>query len=171
MKNFVGYLMAAFCGTAMVVASSADIVVNEDFNRADGSLVGTSPTPGPGGVWANHSGTAGDLLISGGQALVQHGTPSEDANVSFASYTDGLLTAVFDLTVTDDTAIGGGDYEYFAHFMEVGSFNFRSRLDIVAANTTGDYTLGLATSAGTAETIFSMRTFSLACASGYGRSA
>lgn len=140
------------------MAANAQILVNDNFNRPDGSLVGTIPTPGPGGTWASHSGTLGDLLISGGQAVVQHGTPSEDANVSFALQGAGMITASFDITVNDDTVIGGGtDFEYFAHFMQVGSFDFYSRLDIVPANVAGpgnDFTLGIATVASTAETVF-----------------
>lgn len=138
------------------VAASANAVIlaDENFDRPDGSLVGTSPTPGPGGTWANHSGTEGDLLISSGQALVQHGAPSEDAHTPFAAQSSGVLEAVFDITVSDDAPIGGGDYEYFAHFMPEGSFSFRSRLDIVPATSGGDYTLGISTGGGTAESIF-----------------
>jgi len=133
------------------------VVVNDNFNRPDGSLVGTLPTPGPVGVWANHRGTVGDLLISGGQAVVQHGVPSEDANVPFALQGSGLITANFDITVNASSVITGGDYEYFAHFMQVGTFNFYSRLDIVPANVVApgnDFTLGIATAAGAAETVF-----------------
>lgn len=151
MKKLV---LAASAFTLLTTAATAQIVVNDNFNRPDGSLIGTAPTPGPGGVWVNHSGTSGDLLISGGQALVQHGVPSEDAHTFFGNQSVGVVTAVFDITVNDDTIIGGGDYEYFAHFMQEGTFNFVSRLDIVAPNASGDYTLGIATFSGTAETIF-----------------
>jgi PEP-CTERM motif len=136
------------------VAANAQILVDDNFNRPDGPLVTTSPTPGPGGVWTNHSGTIGEMQITSGQVAVMT-TSTEDANVPFGStFTSGLLTANFDINVSAAAPIGGGDYEYFAHFSDGGTFNFYSRMDIVAPNSTGDYTLGIATAAGTAESIF-----------------
>jgi hypothetical protein len=152
MRNVIIVGVAASC--LLAVRSSANLV-NDDFNRRDGSLVGTAPTPGPGGVWASHSGTLGDLLLSSGQAVVQHGIPSEDAHTLFADQTTGILSAMFDITVNDERIIGGTDSEYFAHFMEEGfTTSYRSRLDIVPANAGGDYTLGISTGSGTAEAIF-----------------
>jgi hypothetical protein len=130
------------------------ILVSDNFDRADGSLTGTVPTPGPGGAWADHSGTTGDLLITSGQAVLNLGGGSEDTHVLFAGQTTGVLSANFDLTVSAAAAISGGDYEYFAHFMTEGNFNFRSRLDVVEATGGGDFTLGIASGSGTAETIF-----------------
>lgn len=152
-SSFRMYLSVAICGMLAVVVTSANastILVDDNFNRTDGSLVPTDPTPGPGGTWTTHSGTAGDLLISSGQAIVQHGTPSEDAHTKFpAKATGGVLTADFDVTVNDDTQISGGDSEYFAHFMQEGTFNFISRLYVVPANNAlNDYTLGLSTTSG-----------------------
>ena len=49
---------------------------SDDFAYADGSLTSNAK-------WARFSGTVGDLLVSGGQAVVQHGTPSEDAQAVF----------------------------------------------------------------------------------------
>lgn len=151
MKNLIIAIGAACLFTA--VGSSANLI-NDNFDRPDDSLVGTAPTPGPGGVWGSHSGTLGDLQISSGQALIQHGTPSEDAHSLFADQSTGVLTAVFDITVSDDTIISGSDFEYFAHFMTEGTFNFRSRVDIVAPNSDGDFTLGISSSSSTAEAIF-----------------
>ena len=53
----------------------------------------------------------------------------------------------------DDAPITGTDFEYFAHFMESGDFNFRSRLDIVAASGAGDYSVGIASGSSTAEAV------------------
>jgi PEP-CTERM motif len=148
--NMVGRLLGCIAVlTVVVAAANAGIIADDNFNRPDGSLVGTVPTPGPGGVWTSHSGTLGDLLISSGQAIVQHGVPSEDAHTQFVDVTSGVITADLDVTVNDDTQITAGDSEYFAHFMTDGSFNFTSRLYVVPANTPGnDYTLGLSTSSG-----------------------
>lgn len=79
----------------------------------------------------------------------------EDAGINFTEVTSGILSATFDVVVNDDTAISGGDFEYFAHFMSEGSFNFRSRLDIVQANALeNDYTFGISSTSSTAETIY-----------------
>jgi len=138
--------LAVLCGVFVLTSGPANAatLVTEDFNYADGSLVGN-------GGWATHSGNPGDLLVAGGQAVVQHGTPSEDANISFPDVSTGVLTAEFDVVVNDDAVIGGGDYEYFAHFFTDGSFNFRSRLDVVPGTVGGDYTLGISSTSSTAE--------------------
>lgn len=139
----------------MVPQLKADVVVDDNFNRPDGSLAGTVPTPGPGGVWTGFSGTAGDLLISSGQAVVQHGVPSEDAGTGFGRLvTLGTITANLDITVMDDTQISGSDSEYFCMFTDGGTFNFYSRLDISPGQSGGDYTFGIATTSSTAEALF-----------------
>jgi hypothetical protein len=54
----------------------SDVLAADDFSYADGSLV-------PNGGWANFSGTDFDMLVTGGQVRIQHGTPSEDASLAF----------------------------------------------------------------------------------------
>ena len=46
---------------------------------------------------------------------------------------------MFDLVEDDDAPIAGGDFEYFAHFRESGSFQLplRRRISVVEANTPG----------------------------------
>lgn len=135
----------------LLVASSAMAVeyVNETFSYPDGSLV-------PNGGWANHSGTLGDLLVANGQAVVTHGVPSEDANIAFAPG-GGDLYYAFDFSVDDlghPYASGGGtDFEYFAHFKDDG-FGFRARMDIVAPNGGGDYTVGISSIGSTADAVY-----------------
>ena len=149
-KIFLATLVLSVFG----LAANAQVLVDDNFNRADGSLAGTTPTPGPGGAWTNHSGTLGQMQISSGQVVVSTAN-SEDVNVPFGStLTVGLLAASFDINVSAAAPISGGDYEYFAHFSDGGTFNFYSRMDIVAPNSTGDYSLGIATATATAETIF-----------------
>lgn len=138
-----GFLSSAF----LISQSHGATIASDDFSYADGSLV-------PNGGWENHSGNAGDLLVSGEVAVIQHGIPSEDANLFFGDQSAGVLTATFDITVNDDTVIGDGggtDFEYFAHFFTQGSFNFRSRVDVQAPNGGGDYTLGISSGSSTAE--------------------
>ena len=131
MKRVFTFLFAA---VVAISASHAHADLMEDFSHPDGSLTGQTPTPGPGGVWTNHSGTSGDLQVVSGEAVVQHGVPSEDTHAGFGSFSSGEIFATFDITVTDDSVITGGDYEYFAHFMEEGTFDFFARLSVVEAN-------------------------------------
>jgi hypothetical protein len=130
----------------LVVAAVAlaAVIVSDDFSYPDGSLVGN-------GTWFNHSGTAGDLMVVSGQAVVEHGTPSEDATLPFTPNAGGNLYFSFDFSVDDPGAvIGGGDYEYFAHFKDDG-FGFRARMDIVEASGGGDYTVGISSTGSTAD--------------------
>lgn len=163
MKTFhkvIGLLVLSVATLATQAMAQPYLIASDNFDRPDGSLTGSTPTPGPGSDWTSHSGTLGDLLISSGQAVVQHGAPSEDTHVVFTAQDTGVLYATFDITVNDDTIIGqtatsnGTDFEYFAHFLNDPSNNFTARLDIVAPNDTGDYTLGIATTSGTAEATF-----------------
>lgn len=126
--------------------ANAGILLTESFSYADGDLVGN-------GGWVNHNGTESFIQVSSGAAVLQHGSGSrENANTSFAAQSSGVLTAAFDLTVNASATIGGNDFEYFAHFYPSDDeFNFRSRTDVVAPNSGGDYTLGIATFSSTAE--------------------
>jgi len=129
---------------------NAQISINEPFTYSDGNLVGN-------GGWSAHSGAGSSAVqVSSGAIVIDHGSGSrEDVGLTFTEATSSVLSAQFDLTVNDDAAITGTDFEYFAHFMSEGSFNFTSRLDVVAANTGGnDYTLGLATTSSTAEATY-----------------
>ncbi len=143
-------LMAAVCGLLMVVGSSASaaVLASEDFSYPDGALV-------PNGGWANQSGTAGTLLVASGEAVVSQDSGSEDAElVAGPEFSSGVYSATFDIRVeVDDPNVGitGTDFEYFAHFSNDTSFNFRGRLDVVAPTAGGDYTLGLASSSSTNE--------------------
>ncbi|TWT96742.1 hypothetical protein Pla108_25160 [Botrimarina colliarenosi] len=137
-------ILIALCAALAPAAASAAILASDDFSYPDGSLVGN-------GGWANHSGTVGDLLVSGGQAVVEHGAPSEDANLAFAPQSSGILTATFDIVVSDDSVISGSDSEYFAHFFPTGSFNFVSRVDVVPGQFGGDFSLGISSTTSTAE--------------------
>jgi hypothetical protein len=158
MKATRSILTAAVIGSlALASTASAQFLVNDNFDRADGNLVGTNPTPGPGSVWGAHSGAGSvPVQISSNAIVLTHGSGSrEDANIGFSGQSSGVLTATFDVTVSDDTVIGGGtDFEYFAHFFTDGQFNFRSRLDVVAPTGGGDYTFGIASGSSTAESIF-----------------
>lgn len=118
----------------------------DTFTYADGSLVGNSE-------WASTGGNPGDFVVTSGQALVQHGTPSEDVNLPFTSVT-GALYYAFDLTIPALAAPigdgGGTDFEYFAHFLSESS-SFIAKLDIVAPSGGGDFSVGIGSTSSTAD--------------------
>ncbi len=121
---------------ALLIASTSfgQVIGAEDFAYADGSLV-------PNGGWANHSGTLGDLLVESGQAVVEHGTPSEDANIAFAAVSGNIYYA-FDFSVDDlGTPVSGTDAEYFASFRT--GFDLRGKVDIVPPSGAGDFSIGI----------------------------
>jgi hypothetical protein len=124
----------AVCAFGLGSANAA-VLVSDTFTYADGSLV-------PNGGWANHSGTIGDLLVASGQAVVQHGVPSEDANIAFTP-TAGTLYYGIDFSVSASGQITGTDHEYFAHFKS-GATDFSARLDVVVPSGAGDYSVGIA---------------------------
>lgn len=133
-----------FTITAATCEPANALPYTDAFSYADGSLINNP-------AWDNHSGTNGDLLVASGQAVVQHGTPSEDAGVSFNPVT-GVIYYAFDFSVDDLGAPysnTGTDYEYFAHFMGTGPF--AARMDIVPPAGGGDYSVGIASDESTAD--------------------
>jgi hypothetical protein len=124
-------------------ASYGQVILAEDFNYADGSLL-------PNGGWTSGGGTAGDFLVASGEAVVQHGAPSEDPRYSFTPVT-GDVYAAFDFSVDDLGApysSAGSDFEYFAHF------RFRAQMDIVPPTGGGDYTVGISSDDNVAEAVW-----------------
>lgn len=118
----------------------------EDFNYVDGSLINNP-------LWSNFSGTSGDLMVSSEQVLVQHGTPSEDAQIQFAAVSGSVYYALDFTVVNPGSPISGTDNEYFATFKD-GSFGFSGRLDIVPPSGTGDFSVGIATDGATADSVW-----------------
>ena len=142
-KHALAIALMSFAGI-----SHAALLASDDFSYANGNLV-------PNGGWSNHSGSGSFIQVDNGEASLAHGSGSrEDAGLNFTETTTGTIFASFDLRVTDDSVISGSDFEYFAHFMEDGTFNFNSRLDVVAPNASGDFSLGIATRSSTAETVY-----------------
>ncbi len=126
--------------------SCISLPISEDFSYANGSLIDNP-------LWDGFSGTTGDLMVTSGQVLVQHGTPSEDAQIQFAAVSGSIYYA-FDFTVVDQgSPIPGDDNEYFAMFKD-GGFNYRARLDIVPPASSGDFSVGIATEGGSADSVW-----------------
>jgi hypothetical protein len=110
---------------------------SEDFSYTDGSLV-------PNGQWASIGGTAGNLLVSSGQAVVNHNN-DEDVSLEFLSVAGDVYYAL-DFSVDDLGApYVGTDNEYFAHM------DFKARLDIVPGTSGGDFSVGIASNTGNTE--------------------
>ncbi len=131
---------------ALTSLAPAVVILSDNFDYADGSLV-------TNGGWTNHSGTTGDLLLAGGKAVVQHGTPSEDANIAFTAVSGKIFYGIDFSVGALAAAYAGSDNEYFAHFKDNG-FGFSARMDIVAPTGAGDYSVGIASDASTADSIW-----------------
>ncbi|WP_033959903.1 T9SS type A sorting domain-containing protein [Psychroserpens jangbogonensis] len=146
--TFVGDMGNSSCDLSRSINSpncdpQLTLPLYDTFAYADGPLVGNSE-------WSSHSGTADDLVVTSGQALVQHGTPSEDVNLPFTSVTGSLYFA-FDMLVQDPGApITGSDTEYFAHFKTEG-FDFIAQVFIEAPTGGGDYTVGISSDQNSAD--------------------
>lgn len=146
MRNLISVM--AVIGMCALTAN-ASVIVSDTFSYPDGALV-------PNGGWTNHSGTAGTLLVSGGEALVQNNSTgnTEDAHVAFSGVAGSIYYGI-DFSVDDLGApYVGTDNEYFAHFSDGGTFNFRGRMDIVAPTGAGDFSVGIATSVSAADSVW-----------------
>jgi len=148
--RFMKKIYFLFSALFITSLSFGQVITSDDISYPDGSLVGN-------GSWVNHSGTAGDMLVASGQVVVQHGTPSEDANIPFTAA--GVIYFGLDFSVDDlgapynpANSAGGNtnDFEYFAHFKD-GGFGFRARLDIVPPSGAGDFSVGISSSTSTAQ--------------------
>lgn len=138
-------VMLASAAVVFAVSANAQVIRFDNFNYPNGPLV-------PNGGWANHSGTPGTLLVSGGQVQVSQAGGSEDANLAFTPV-PGTVYYGINFSVGDlGGPYSGADNEYFAHFRE--GFNFSARLDVVEALGGGDFSVGIASDDSTADAIW-----------------
>ena len=139
LQKLVAAFLVAVLGCSV---SNGAILVADNFDRADGDLVGTDPTPGPGSTWAAHSGAGAKAIqiSSGSITLEQSSGSGEDVNSDWGTAVGAgdIVYAGFDLTLTGSVDFDG----YFAHFKTSGSF-FNSRVSFAPAVSGGDYTLAL----------------------------
>ena len=139
----------AFCLNIVWASVVNAQLLAEQFEYDDGSLTATLG-------WSTHSGKQGDLLVVDGEAILQHGTSTEDVSVSFIGVNSGIVSATFDIVVDDDKRIRGTDFEYFAHFCTSKGNHYRSRVDVQKSpDMMFDYTLGISSTTGTAEATLS----------------
>lgn len=146
MYKFIFRSMAVAVSVFGISQANASIVTFDNFDYSDGPLVGN-------GGWANHSGNPGDLLVSGGQVVVQHGVPSEDANLAFSSVVGEIYYGIDFSVDSIETPDWGSDNEYFAHFKDDG-FGFAARLDVVGPTDGGDFTVGISSDDSTADVLW-----------------
>jgi hypothetical protein len=127
-KTFLA--LTAFVGIAL--SAHAVPVYSDTFSYADGALV-TVSGGSPAG-WYTHSGSAGQLQVVGGQAVVG-GSNGEDVshyltNAAFPTgFVDGpgggRVYASFTMNMTALPVGSGGTY--FFHFRDQATFQFRAR--------------------------------------------
>ena len=137
MKKYLALLLVAM---SFATVSRAAVVLNEPFSYADGSLITNSAF-----VWTNHSGTVGQMQVTGGKARVTQ-AQSEDVNALLAGapYTSQILYASF---VVNFSALPLGNGSYFAHFKDPGTQNFKARVRVTTTNvTSGFYRIGVGNS-------------------------
>ena len=104
--------------------SGAALLLSDSFSYPDGPLVTVS-----GGVWAHHSGSAGEVMVSSGRVLLNEAN-TEDVNALLAGqpYAASGTTNVFYASFTVKfTSLPSGGGAYFAHFKN-SSTTFRARI-------------------------------------------
>ncbi len=155
-------MTAVFAAAALGIGvgqASATTFFADGFNYPDGNLVGNATG------WQDHSGGFPFLGVSAGEATIVVGG-SEDAHRTTGTINDGLTTWYYAMKITPadlDPVNPGFDQEYFGHFMQHGTFNFRGRAYMANASLdpTGlSYAIGLSASSGglvskTADILFS----------------
>jgi hypothetical protein len=140
--------VAVVFGVVMALCAApvfSTVLVDEQFSHADGGLAGVTPQPGPGGVWAAHSG-AGNKAIqvsAGSISLDQSGGSGEDVNTTFAPMAAGeKLYAGFDVMLPSGQTVNpDADGLYFAHFRVATTF--RGRVFVVSPTAGGDFGIAL----------------------------
>jgi hypothetical protein len=141
-------LLGALVGSRVANAQAPASMVVDTFTYPDGNLVTVPPT-----VWATHSGTAGTLKVAGNKALVEmkNGANfSEDANRALGSSLSPGETWYYALkvTVTDARAATTDPIfqNYFAHFKDGGTTNFRGRIWTTAGTDPTKFRFGVSSS-------------------------
>jgi hypothetical protein len=135
MKKLASVL--SFLG-AITLGASAATLFSDNFNSyADGALVTVS-----GGVWANHSGTLGQVDVASGAVNLTE-NESEDVNALIAAnpFSTGVLYYAMDIDFTALPSFAAGGY--FAHFKD-STTGFRARLFATTTEAApGTYRLGI----------------------------
>ncbi len=132
----IAFLVALLVVTT--VGASATTLFSDDFNAyANGPLTTVS-----GGVWVNHSGTAGQVdVFNGGVNLTENESEDVHAVISGGPYSTGVLYYGLNINFSALPSFAAGGY--FAHFMDSGT-GFRARLFVTTTDAApGSYRLGI----------------------------
>ena len=128
--------------SAVTCIPALTLPLSESFTYTDGSLVGNSS-------WEHSGGATGNLLVASGKAVVQHGTPDEDLFLPFTPVSGSIYFAFDFSVIAQENPISGTDNEYFAH-LKNDAYGFAAKIDIVPPSAGGDFSVGIATLANTA---------------------
>lgn len=136
------------CIAAVLLSATltrAALLLNDTFSYPDGPLVTVS-----GGVWAHHSGSAGEVMVSSGRVLLSEAN-TEDVNALLAGqpYTSSGTTNVFYASFTVKfTSLPSSGGAYFAHFKD-SSTGFRARIwALTGGAASGKFWLGISSTSG-----------------------
>jgi hypothetical protein len=132
--------LAALAGTTWL--AHATLILSNSFAYADGALI-TVSAGSPLGVWTNHSGTSGQVDVSGGVVnLTQAEAEDVSSGLPGGPYSTGKLYASFKVNFS---ALPGGNGTYFFHFRDLTTTDFRGKVFATATNSpAGSFRLGVA---------------------------
>ena len=128
--------------TTFTLTVSVALLLADSFNYPDGSVTTNSAF-----FWKAHSGATGQTQVASGKLMLSS-AQSEDINAAitnapFAPASGAVLYAGFTVNFS---ALPGS--EYFAHFKDSGTSNFRGKVFATTSNAApGSFRLGLANSA------------------------
>ena len=132
-KLALAMLVAALCCQPV---SQAQIFFTESFDYPDGDLAAVS-----GGLWVGHSGSAPDIQVVSGDAVVTAPGSMDDNRQT------GQIMGVNDVwfyAVRFSVELGGAqsiNRDYFIHLKDSSTFGFNARLATAAPTAGGDFSL------------------------------
>src|ERR1051325_5032060 len=118
-------LTTAVVFSTLLLNARADLIFHDDFSYADGQIITTSTN-----LWLRHSGSTGDAIVHSGKLEI-FTTRFDDINRFMTNVSTGtgpigpVVYAAF--TVNSTNLAGAGVGNYFAHFKDTGTSNFRGR--------------------------------------------
>ena len=125
MKKYLALLLVAM---SLATVSKAIVILDEPFTYSDGALTNVSTR------WTNHSGTLAQMDVTSGKVNLTQ-AEGEDMNTGLtgAPYSGTTLYAKF---VINLSALPLGNGNYFAHFKDGGTQNFKARVRVTTTNVT-----------------------------------
>ncbi len=127
----------------LTVFPKLGVLLNEPFNYPDGTQIANFTTD-----WIQHSGISGQTIVFGGKVLINQ-TNSEDFSREFAPIVGpGSGVILYASFVVNFRNLPGSSGNYFAHYKDDGTLNFRGRIFSSAQGApAGHFRLGVANAA------------------------